>query len=147
VNAQQIIALAIQKEQAARDLYRRGAGSADDPGLKSLFLELAAEEQRHALTLSGLDPQHLADFRLDEEGEPALKRFAAQDEPPAGPGLQDLLAYAIRRETEARDFYRRMAEGMADAEIAGLFDRFARMEEGHRAGLVRRYGPTPQADQ
>lgn len=46
---QDIITIAMKKEQAAHELYTDMAGKVENEGVKKLFLKLAAEEAKHKL--------------------------------------------------------------------------------------------------
>jgi rubrerythrin len=54
-------------------------------------------------------------------------------------GLQDIVIYAMHREEEARDFYRRMADSAPGAELRELFGKLAAMERSHKGRLEEFY--------
>ncbi len=51
--------------------------------------------------------------------------------------LLELVGFAVRKEIEAADFYRTMAERVDSVEIRDELSRLAKMEEGHRDKLER----------
>jgi rubrerythrin len=139
MDVRQILVLAVEKEQAAHDMYARAAVEARDPSGQALLEELAAQELEHRELLAGIDPDHLEEFEPEEQHDLRLSEHLRERAPAPHSGLQDLLCYAMRREQEARDFYRRMAEHAGRPELKELFDRLAAMENKHRARLEEFY--------
>ncbi len=132
MDVRSIMSLAVEKEQAAYELYASAAKLSSDAAAKELLTDLAAQELRHRELLSGLDPHDLHGIEALSDGEPCVIAFGLDEAMAPRPRVMDLLAYAARREREARDFYDRMAAAATDDEHRGMFTKLARMEEGHR---------------
>ena len=135
MDARSILSLAVEKEQAAYELYAGAAKLSSDVAAKELLADLAVQELRHRELLSGLDPHGLHGIEALSDAEPCVVAFSLNEPMAPGPRVMDLLAYAVRREREARDFYDRMAAAAHDDEHRGMFTKLARMEEGHRTRL------------
>ncbi|HDP95193.1 MAG TPA: hypothetical protein ENN40_07530 [Candidatus Aminicenantes bacterium] len=62
MNFEDIITIAMKREEAAQRLYTDMAGKVDDPQLQKLFLRLSAEEAKHKLYFETMyDDEVLAD--------------------------------------------------------------------------------------
>jgi len=62
MNFEDIITIAMKREEAAQRLYTEMAGKVDDANIQKLFLRLAAEEAKHKLHFETLyDEEVLAD--------------------------------------------------------------------------------------
>jgi rubrerythrin len=139
VEAREILKLAMAKEEAARDLYARTAAGAEDPAVKALLTDLAAQEGKHRELLGAVDPEKLDDFQPERARDLQIAEYLEPRPLSQDADLQQVLSYAIRREAEARDFYERMAGAVEDAELAGLFRSLATMELAHKADLEQLY--------
>ena len=49
--------------------------------------------------------------------------------------VEEVLEFAIERETESRDFYMKLAERMDNQKMQGVFEKFATEELGHKMKL------------
>lgn len=49
--------------------------------------------------------------------------------------IEEVLDFAIARETESQDFYMKLAERMDNPEMQGVFEKFASEELGHKMKL------------
>ena len=135
MDVRSILGLAVAKEQAAYELYAAAAEQSADPAARELLVDIAQQELRHRELLSGLDPHGLTGIEALDEADPCLAAFGRDEPIEPSARMLELLAYAVRREREARDFYDRMARAADDEEHSGLFMKLARMEEGHRNRL------------
>jgi rubrerythrin len=138
----QVIALAVQKEEAAAELYGRMAREADDPAVRALLEDLDADERRHQQVLLGIDPAKIPAFAEGELRAPRLAEFLQVRPVSPASRLQDVLVYAIRREREATAFYSDMAERVHDGVLRDVFEGLAAMENGHLVRLEDLYEST-----
>lgn len=139
MDVQEVLDAAIRKEQAACELYSRTAAESPAPGARALLSELAEQERQHREALESLDPASLGAFEPDLRQD--LKIAEYLEDRPLDPdaGLQDIVIYAMHREEEARDFYRRMADSAPGEELRELFGKLAAMERGHKGRLEEFY--------
>ena len=130
-----IISKAIDNEVEAYTFYKSTADKVKDPGLKSLFKELAGEEQTHREVLQQFlskdvkmlhfDPAH--DYKvIDDTGTPKL---SPEMKPVEG------LVLAIKKELAAMQMYTQFARASANPEQRMVFEQQANMERGHKARL------------
>ncbi len=136
-----ILKNAMEKEIEARDLYKRLAkGNIDLDSKKALEL-LASEEEKHYSTIKSFSealPEERKHINIKESDEVEKiwkdyhkklekirdKIFPYSDELTV---LQD----AIEMEKEARDFYTREKESVADPDLKQLFESLAKAEQKH----------------
>ena len=128
----EIIKFAMQNEIEAKRFYEDVAAKMENPQLKEMFNEFAAEEERHKKILNQIytsnriedyfDAGH--DYHVSEEIDaPAL----STDMKPA-----DAIALAMKKEEEAMVQYTQMAESCPEPEKKQVFLDLAAMEQGHK---------------
>lgn len=133
-----IIALAVTAEVEAYEFYTAAAAKMKDPTLRSIFQELAAEEQQHQELLEKLtievQPASLApvgDYRIAESV--ARPRLSVSMQP------AEAIALAMKNEQEAMWMYTELAKVSADPGQRAMFESLARMEQGHKVKLEGLY--------
>jgi len=130
---------AIAREVAAYRLYEALADEATSPDVKTLLTHLAGQEREHERLLQDLEPDAVAAFVPEHRPDAQLTEYLREaPEAPTG-NLQDALTYAMQRELEARDAYRRMADLAADATTKALLEKLSVMENTHKAKLEELY--------
>lgn len=139
MDVRQVLALAVEKEEAAGDLYEGMAEESDDPAVKALLGELAAEERKHKELLQGVEPADIPALRPGELRAPRIAAFLQVRPLSPEPRLQDVLAYAIRREQEAEGFYAQMSQRVHRDDLGSLFGSLAAMENRHMVRLEDLY--------
>ncbi len=128
----EIIKFAMQNEIEAQKFYKEAAAKMDNPQLKEMFIEFAAEEEQHRKILNQIytsnriedyfDAGH--DYHVSEEIDaPQL----STDMKPA-----DAIALAMKKEEEAMGQYTQMAESCLEPEKKQVFLDLAAMEQGHK---------------
>jgi rubrerythrin len=126
----EIIALAIRGEEDAITYYKKVSNAMARPDLREKCLTLAKEEERHRDMLLQL-------YRRMTGGEEELPDIPAETGtaegglPVALNDIESVLEYAVAREEEAEDFYRKAAERTEDEEAKKLFNQLADIENGH----------------
>jgi len=139
MDPEQVLAMAIEKEKEAHELYAGVAERTKDPAVRTLLGELAAEEASHRATLTGLTPEAASAFKAPVGRDLNIAEYL--EPKPLGPesGLQDALIHAMKREEEARAFYQAMAGAVSDHGLRSLLRELAAMENGHKARLEAFY--------
>ena len=129
---------AIALEERAEMYYRSAAEMTSDKGAARILTLLAGEEAAHAIALRTMNAGGMqAHVSLLEAARDwiggAIEGGASTISSDAG--LLELLRQAMETERVTRDFYRERGEGAGESEIGHLFERLARIEEGHYAFL------------
>lgn len=130
-----IISKAISEEIAAFEYYSAVSEKAKDAGLKKLFGDLAAEEDRHKLALEGYLKRAPEKMHFSETQD-----YKIADALPTPPLTMDLkpvdgIVIAIKKELEAMQMYTQLAKASADEEQKKVFLELASMERGHKSKL------------
>jgi len=128
---------AIYKEIAAQAAYEAAQQKTDDPGARELMKELARQEVKHAEKLKDLKQKGLAKQQWHQEKMTDLKisDYLTGGETLEGAGLQDTLIFAMKREDESIEFYRKMMGMMRAEEAKRLCAGLANEELGHKMRL------------
>lgn len=137
----ELLDTAIYKEIEAQALYIAGQKQAQDPGARSLMVDLAGEELHHSEALKKLKdrclersawhPRKVPDLRISEH----LTAAGSIE----GAGLQDLLIFAMKREQQSVEFYSKMTGVMRDEAAKHLCESLAQWELRHKLRLELLY--------
>ncbi|MGA3083936.1 MAG: ferritin family protein [Thermodesulfobacteriota bacterium] len=135
----EIIQLAINKEKDAQTFYRSASSLAKYPGMSSLFLELAEEEEKHRNLLEALpDPLNLpersqsildlkiSDYLVDLKFYKEMK-------------YQEVMILAMKNEERSLKFYRAWETKTQDPAQKKLFSYLADQEAQHKYRLESVY--------
>ena len=136
---QEIIQFAIDKEKDDQTFYRSAAKLSQYPGIPSLFLELAAEEEKHQQLLEELpDPSTLperstpvpdlkiSDYLVDQKFHKDMK-------------YQDVMILAMKNEEKSLKFYRAWEARTQDPSQKKLFSYLGDQEAQHKYRLESIY--------
>ena len=136
---QEIIQFAIDKEKDDQTFYRSAAKLSQYPGIPSLFLELAAEEEKHQQLLEELpDPSTLperstpvpdlkiSDYLVDQKFHKDMK-------------YQDVMILAMKNEEKSLKFYRAWEARAEDPNQKKLFSYLGDQEAQHKYRLESIY--------
>lgn len=131
-----IFSMASQRELEANAFYTKVAKSSESTDVREVFEQLAHEELGHfelieklkndpSLSLKIQAPEQ--DFKLAEATElPALSAISLP---------KDAIALAMKKEQQAVEFYRGLADSAQDGELKDIFENLANMESGHKHRL------------
>jgi len=133
----EVLDSAIYKEIASQAVYEAAQQKTDDPGARELLKELARQEVKHAEKLKNLKQKGLAKQLWHQEKITDLKisDYLTGGETLEGAGLQDTLIFAMKREDESVDFYRKMMGMMREEEAKQLCAGLANEELEHKMRL------------
>jgi len=133
----EVLDTAIYKEIASQAVYEAAQQKTDDPGARELLKDLARQEVGHAEKLKQLkqrgttgQPWHqgkITDLKISD--------YLTGGETLEGAGLQDTLIFAMKREDESVDFYRKMVGMMREEEARHLCESLADEELRHKKRL------------
>ncbi len=145
MNLQEAIAVALEFEKKVRDHYLRGAVDIADPQGRRVFATLGKEEQRHVDYLDHCLAQWKKTGKVPDVPlksvfpggvkwiEEAKKKVSAREDVRVASETElGALETALQLETEADAFYHKLVSEVPK-EHQPLFDKFLRVEDGHRA--------------
>jgi len=133
----EVLDTAIYKEIASQAVYEAAQQMTDDPGAKELLKDLARQEVKHAKKLKDLKQKGLTKQQWHQEQIRDLKisNYLTGGETLEGAGLQNTLIFAMKREEESVNFYRKMMGMMRAEEAKQLCASLANEELGHKMRL------------
>ena len=131
-----LIDFAIAQEHAAFEFYNAAYEKVTNPGVKQLFRELAQDENGHAnllemyrrnKTVAELFRSQVVDYKIAE----------TQDMPELSINMKpaDAIAIAMKREQQAAELYRSLANNAIDKNVKEALESLANMEMGHKHKL------------
>jgi rubrerythrin len=140
---EQILRKAIQFEEAAFEFYTSAVEMVQQPHIKSVLQDLAAEEVKHKERLQKLlegNVQAIVAVRKrDQIQDLKLAEYLVSQ--PLGPDatFQDVLIVAMHREKSSNEFYSVMASIAEEGETKDLFAFLAQEELGHKNRIEKLY--------
>ena len=137
--AQELIQKAVDREEASYQLYQLAAKLVKRPEVKKLFLDFAAEEQKHKEILLNLDLESFENVEPKKFSDPNLTSLVETEPLSEGFTVQDALLYAIKREDEAYRFYKEFAELAEEPSLKKVFENLASIELNHKASFEEMY--------
>jgi rubrerythrin len=135
-----LLEIAIQREIEAYDFYTKVAASFKDKALVMIFSELAQEEQSHRNLLETFlthPEKHFEisaparDYKLAEETE--LPALSIEMKP------AEAFALAMKKEQQAAEFYRDLANRTIDDEVKDICLNLANMELKHKQKIEKAF--------
>ena len=131
---QQAVELAINREIAARNFYRRISEEIGNAEGKEKFSQLSIDEEGHRIKLeSWYEKMTGGKFSTDDAKleQSEMRGFTVKEQT----GALEALGIALKAEAQAREFYAGQAERARDQELKRLFENLADEEAGHYALL------------
>jgi rubrerythrin len=128
--------LAIKREIEAYEFYRNISQRARDEEVRNVFSQLAGEEMGHKDLLEKYksDPGMVMkiqapskDYKVAEATE--LPELSIEMKP------ADAIALAMKKEQQAAEFYRDLADRSTDSQLRDIFNNLENMELGHKRRL------------
>ena len=129
------------REIASQSVYEAGQEHTNDPGARELMKELAADEKQHAQILRDLKDRGWkpGEWHREKLQDLKLSEYLTAPERLEGATLQDTLAFAIKREQEAMEFYSRMMGSFRSEDTKQLCERLVHEELKHKRKLETLY--------
>ena len=145
---EQIITVAIKREVEAYEFYRDVSDRVDDISVKNIFDELAREEKHHQELLEKFRQDPTAAIKF--EAPPDLKIAESVEEPKLSIDMKpiDAFALAMKKEQQAADFYRGLADICDENEVdlKDTYHNLANIELGHKHRLEKAFINTGYPD-
>jgi len=139
MNATDIIAFAVGREEAAIRLYARLAATAKHPGLTKMLLDLQDEEKRHRDLLEGIDPEKIGTLDVLAVEDLKLTDGLEPEAPSADMSFQDALIFAAKKEVAAASLYDGLAVRSGDPALKRLFEFLRGQEKAHKLRIESEY--------
>lgn len=134
-----ILNMAIKNEIEAYDFYSGVAARVSDPAIRSIFTEMAQQEEKHRVQLSAYLDGAAESFVM--ERLPDYKVAETVEQPKLSLSMKpvDAIALAMKREEEARNAYQLFADASTDPALRQVFLELSAMENGHKSRLEELY--------
>jgi rubrerythrin len=134
------LALAIQQEREATQLYERNAARTESRTGRALLESMAAMERQHEAKLEELQQTGSTRFPAEQDvPDLHIGDFLVEGVLTPESTLQDVYVFAIRAEQKAYDLYRRLAELEGTGTVHDLFLALAAEEKKHKHDLETEY--------
>ena len=138
-----LLDVAIRDEINAQKFYMIMSEKTEDQKLKKFFISLAKEENGHELILKDMKDMEIFDgsVEIDEESLEMLEgaHIINDEEPIDDMTIERGFQIAMKREDNAVQVYRQMAETTANEEIMRLLFRIVSDEERHFNIISEKY--------
>lgn len=131
-----ILSMAVTREIEAYEFYKQVGEKVSDKEVKKIFKELSDEELGHRDFLEKLKLEPVMMKKI-EPPKADYKVAEATELPPFSINMKpaDAIALAMKKEQQAVEFYRSMADFSGDSEIKEKFNNLASMELNHKHRL------------
>ncbi len=147
---EQLISLAIQREEEAYDFYTHAAEEAELQSSGKLLLELAKQELGHKEKLmQALDADVCTTFTcttIAEVEDAGLSKYLIDIPLKADSAPQEILVVAIKREEGSNAFYKALSELTGVQDHRTVFETLAKEEQRHKEILQQLYDDHYQPD-
>ncbi|TFG10304.1 hypothetical protein EU538_02400 [Candidatus Thorarchaeota archaeon] len=137
-----LIALAIEREEEAYDFYMTAADNAETQASRKLLKDLAQQEVGHKEKLqAALKEDVCSTFSctLEEMKELGLGDYLKDIPLKAGSSPQEILVVAIKREEGAFEFYKSLSDLTDNPSHRVVFETLAKEEQHHKRRLENMY--------
>jgi rubrerythrin len=137
----ELLETAMYREIASQAVYEAGQEQTTDPGARALMKELAADEKQHTEILRELKDRGWkpGEWHRDKIQDLKISEHLTAPDKLEGATLQDTLAFAIKREQEAMEFYSKMMGSFRSEEAKQLCERLVHEELKHKRKLETLY--------
>lgn len=147
---EEVLNMAIGREQEAFEFYSRLVTIVTDKSAKETLAWIAEEEKRHEAFLTDYRDGKLGQDTLALRSPIDYKTASYLDEPDVQENMSRSEAFllAAHREERSHEFYTSLADMHPDGEIAEVFRRMASEELAHKEKMEYLYANTafPQTD-
>jgi rubrerythrin len=136
-----IIKLAIEKEQEAVQFYTRASDIVINPGTKLMLKELAVEEEKHVALLSDIQTGTAIKTLGTRSLPPSmdLSRYLVSEPITENSTPQDIMIVAIKREDKAIAFYSSQLPVLSETDLHPVFAQLLAWEQEHKERLESEY--------
>jgi len=136
---QDVIDYAIEREKESYRFYTYAAGRVKDNNLKSIFQELAEEEVKHRDFLEEFLSSGATEIKISDVNDYHISKTVDKPEFSEEMSFLEAVTYAMKKEEESMELYKRLANSTDNPEKKELFLGLAKMEQLHKAKLEDLY--------
>ena len=111
---QEIINFAVEREREAQHFYGEAAEKAKWPHIKTMLLELKAQEEGHERHLLGLELLNIDDAHIDPVPDLKLSDYMVDMEYKPDMEFQSIMVLAMKREEKATKLYEELGSTCTD---------------------------------
>lgn len=131
-----IFDFAQKMELDGKRYYEQLAGESNNPGLRTIFLRLAADEQKHFETLQALRNErertvHMEDSTVLDFARNVFESLLSGQRPPALEGDLEGYRHAMKLEADSVNLYEEAARREENREVKAVLERIAEEEQKH----------------
>jgi len=131
----ELINIAIQREEEASKLYKFAAEKAPDQRSQQLLSELALEEYEHRNMFAGIKHDKTSFPSFSVQRGSSLSRCFSPLVFHEGMSFTEIIIYAIQKEDQSCRFYRELASSDISSKLVSLFNYLADIEQAHKRKL------------
>ena len=134
-----ILDFAIENETEAYKFYTGLAAKMDNPTMKQVFLDFAAEEQNHRKLLENAKKGKTINIGGDKIADLKIAEYAVDIVPTPDMDYQAALILAMKKEKKAFQLYSDLAAAAKDPTVKKLFASLAQQEAKHKLRFELEY--------
>ncbi len=134
-----IISFAINREIEAARSYGELADMATVPGMRSLLLELKADEENHRKILEHLTESQIQNIEVSPVPDLRISDYIVEEPLSSDMTFQDLLIFAAQKEKKAAELYAYLARMATTSEEKKIFEFLVGQEQAHKFKLESEY--------
>lgn len=134
-----ILDFAIEGEIKAYKFYTDLASKMDNPDMKKVFLDFAAEEQGHKKQLEDIKKGKTFNVSDKKVADLKIAEFTVDVEPTPNMDYQSALVLAMKKEKKAFQLYTTLANIIENTTAKQLFQSLAQQEAKHKLRFELEY--------
>jgi len=136
---EEILDLAVVKEEEAAAFYQELAQKAEPPRMRQVFLDFAREEMGHKSKLLAIKQGKILFARPEKVMDLKIADYVVDVVPTEDFSYQQALIVAMKREKASFKLYRDLAERTDSAEVRDVFLSLAQEEAKHKLRFELEY--------
>ncbi|MFA5291635.1 MAG: ferritin family protein [Phycisphaerae bacterium] len=134
-----ILDFAIEGEIEAYKFYTGLATKMDNPEMKKVFLDFAAEEQGHKKQLEDVKKGKVFKVSSEKVADLKIAEFTVDVQPTKNMEYKDALVLAMKKEKKAFQLYTTLANLVEEVTAKQLFESLAQQEAKHKLRFELEY--------
>lgn len=136
---QDVITFAVEKEEAAYQLYHSTAQRVQSPAARKMLEEMAAQELGHKRMMEAMTQQKLAAYNFARVPDLKISNYLVDVEVTEGMSFRDVLVFSMKSEEAAYQLYTDAERLADDPEIKNALRLMATEEKKHKLHLETMY--------
>jgi len=132
VTLEEVIKFAVQREEAAVQLYTRAAQLTTSIAARKMFEEFVVEEMGHKKVFSQMDIAKAEQYKASKVPDMGISKYLVNIELKPDMSYPQILQFAIKTEENAYQLYKAAAEATDDPQLKKTLEVFADVELGHK---------------